>query len=79
MRLIQFTSDKITEASNGPFHFVNDGKPIQVEANIEADLLAMNAMVGGEMVPVFEKAVPKPKVEVSDDAKPVKANQKGAK
>lgn len=54
MKLI-FANEQISEFKDGEFHAKNNGKPIEVNADLGARFLQRTAVVGGEHVPVFEK------------------------
>lgn len=51
---LQFTTENISEYKNGPYHFVNDGKPFEVEPSLAADFLAAQHQLDGEPCPIFE-------------------------
>jgi hypothetical protein len=61
---VVFSSKKINEYSNGPFHVMNDGEPIELPSAFAADVLAATQFIDGEEVNVFV-----PAKDQSDDSK----------
>jgi len=51
---IKFTDERIQSYSNGPYHFINDGEPIEVSPVLVDDFLAARFPLDGVMAPTFE-------------------------